>query len=1037
MPGVSKTQRTEAKYNVTLEFPHLGLHSAAATGNVGLVKYAIDHGQPINSVLDGVLPLHAACSGGSDLVVRLLIEKGADVNAPRLPRRYSSDKNRDTSAPIVGTSGSTPLHFACANGHITVVRTLLLHGAHPDRPDKHGVTPEMIARQNGWVACADIVQQWSQNKDKDLREKDLTSGQNRDTTAADEHHSLCGHSDCTECTSRRLRVKRSIDNALNILRPSPSQSPPAVASPSLHGVMLDPAEAPPLPSSKPFGEYTFHDTPDNGDAEVANPRRPSLPHIFEAPHTVPYSRPSYRSRSSSRRPRSAGTDAEHSPVPCKVRSKISLMNIFKKSIGDAAFSAESSTAQTSSSSVMTSLSASPSTDQRASSLSSQDRLTDISSISTEACSVSRAASAFRSRVFSESKSQSPSRPSLVSDLRHALSSERLRTRSSGVGCMNSVDLDGSLQVPRSSSVRPGILRPHGRSASSGQTPAEPQRTGSASQSSIRALRFDSTSTTSSGHIRNTGDRRHLSRSPVRGVRGSTSISSLQSEVITGGPRSPQPLWLQPDAEEYAPELTMQLTTEPDEACDSYIEEEDEEQYGEPIGPQAEKPPMDALTVDERIRRASDVSSQLSLSPLPSPGIVIPSTGFDCPFSINVPPPGDVPSAESNTLGIHGIENRLRGDSVSSTSTTASNMPPSSSSSGYLTTPALSQPQLPNPMIRSSSSVDVAQLPLEIEQKKPSLSEDETETPLARRGARVPLDLGAISSHAQAEALVQRAQQSILEMQDIEIEYADLGGSVGSGRTPLSAALAAYGESLEIERKFKLEEQRISSPKSAQDSDVTEDGIADYRGQVMASRRGLDRKFSLEERSHRVRPPRQARTTRPHTSGGTPSSDSLNTSLGGLSPSAHSIAPSEIRSEQIVVPVRTDVSHIDRAISITPRRSRHHMKGYSETLLAPRPRIPRSRTPDPDSDGLNIAGSVIGVPLSRVSTVPDCMGDIMPSRGMSDQERQTARATKLVKMGFQSPDTWQHSPSGQQRSHVGSKNSRFGIKTLVQTLKGKT
>ena len=69
--------------------PHLGLHSAAATGNIGLAKYAISHGQPINSVIDGVLPLHAACSGGNDMVVRLLIDNGADVNAPRYVLSFS------------------------------------------------------------------------------------------------------------------------------------------------------------------------------------------------------------------------------------------------------------------------------------------------------------------------------------------------------------------------------------------------------------------------------------------------------------------------------------------------------------------------------------------------------------------------------------------------------------------------------------------------------------------------------------------------------------------------------------------------------------------------------------------------------------------------------------------------------------------------------------------------------------------------------------------------------------------------------------
>jgi len=50
---------------------------------IGLAKYALSAGQPVNSVLDGVLPIHAACAGGSDAVVRLLLSNGADVNAVR------------------------------------------------------------------------------------------------------------------------------------------------------------------------------------------------------------------------------------------------------------------------------------------------------------------------------------------------------------------------------------------------------------------------------------------------------------------------------------------------------------------------------------------------------------------------------------------------------------------------------------------------------------------------------------------------------------------------------------------------------------------------------------------------------------------------------------------------------------------------------------------------------------------------------------------------------------------------------------------
>jgi ankyrin repeat protein len=50
-----------------------------------------------------------------------------------------------------------PLHFTAANGHTNVVFILFLHGAHPDGPDKHGITPEIVARENGRDRTAEVL----------------------------------------------------------------------------------------------------------------------------------------------------------------------------------------------------------------------------------------------------------------------------------------------------------------------------------------------------------------------------------------------------------------------------------------------------------------------------------------------------------------------------------------------------------------------------------------------------------------------------------------------------------------------------------------------------------------------------------------------------------------------------------------------------------------------------------------------------------------------------------------------------------------
>lgn len=125
------------------------------------------------------------------------------------------------------------------------------------------------------------------------------------------------------------------------------------------------------------------------------------------------------------------------------------------------------------------------------------------------------------------------------------------------------------------------------------------------------------------------------------------------------------------------------------------------------------------------------------------------------------------------------------------------------------------------------------------------------------------------------------------------------------------------------------------------------------------------------------------------------------------------------------------------MSLTPPRNAH-LKVGSETY-ATKPRLHRSRTPDPESDAMLSGSPSFGVPLSRVSTAPAQESYIKRNRTL-DQERQAARATKLVKMGFAaSPEPWANNTLPPSRSQPGGKHRFGGFKGFVQSLqlKGKT
>lgn len=57
-------------------------------------------------------------------------------------------------------AGSTPLHFAAANGHAPIVQILLACGAVPDKPDKNGMTPEALAEIQGHTEVIRVMRAW-------------------------------------------------------------------------------------------------------------------------------------------------------------------------------------------------------------------------------------------------------------------------------------------------------------------------------------------------------------------------------------------------------------------------------------------------------------------------------------------------------------------------------------------------------------------------------------------------------------------------------------------------------------------------------------------------------------------------------------------------------------------------------------------------------------------------------------------------------------------------------------------------------------
>ncbi len=140
-----------------------GLHDAAKSGELALVKELVGKGADVNEInVDGSSPLHLAAAYNHPATSKYLISRGALVeskttNGALTPLHLAATLNAVGSMKALISSGSkvnartednsTPLHFAAEAGHSKAVALLMKNGADSTLRDNReaGATPLLLA----------------------------------------------------------------------------------------------------------------------------------------------------------------------------------------------------------------------------------------------------------------------------------------------------------------------------------------------------------------------------------------------------------------------------------------------------------------------------------------------------------------------------------------------------------------------------------------------------------------------------------------------------------------------------------------------------------------------------------------------------------------------------------------------------------------------------------------------------------------------------------------------------------------------------
>jgi len=148
-----------ADANVSNEDKETPLLLAARTGNVPMARLLVQHGADVNrreAYRDQSALMWAAAENHGEMV-EFLVSQKAELDVRAKSTDWDTQISSEPRVQYRPTGGLTPLLYAARAGCLRCVTSIVGAGANVDKPNPDGMTPMMMALDNGYPAVAQYL----------------------------------------------------------------------------------------------------------------------------------------------------------------------------------------------------------------------------------------------------------------------------------------------------------------------------------------------------------------------------------------------------------------------------------------------------------------------------------------------------------------------------------------------------------------------------------------------------------------------------------------------------------------------------------------------------------------------------------------------------------------------------------------------------------------------------------------------------------------------------------------------------------------